>query len=103
MKLDRKQSYGQISGDHHGAMFEQNGRMFDADGEEVIVTAADPEASIDNESPAVAEQKASKPKVAPKTATKGPKKKAVVKVDPPIQSPAPVAKTSAVDEQLAAQ
>lgn len=105
MKLDKKQSYGQISGDHHGAVYEQHGRIFDADGEEIII----PSESVDDEvqeQVEIAAPKAIKPKTAAKTATKtgakGPKRKAVPPVSPPDTAVAVVPK-SAVDDQLAAQ
>ena len=103
MKLDTKQSYGQVSGYHYGAVFEQHGRLFDADGEEIIVPA-EGESVEKTESTTIAAPKASKPKTAPaKAATKGPKKKVVFPVNPPIPALAVAAKASAVDDQLAAQ
>ena len=105
MKLDRKQSYGQISGDHHGAVFEQHGRIFDPDGEEIIIPSESVEDPV-QEQGEIAAQKAIKPKAATKaatkTGTKGPKRKAVTPASTPDSAVAVVPK-SAVDDQLAAQ
>ena len=39
-KLDKNKPYGQVSGEHGGAAFEQNGLLFDAHGNELTVDAA---------------------------------------------------------------
>jgi hypothetical protein len=36
-KLDKKRAYGVISGEHGGAVFEQDGKMFDGDENEIVV------------------------------------------------------------------
>ena len=47
MKLDKSKSYGIISGGHFGAAFEQDGRCFDADGEEVVTETIETKSSED--------------------------------------------------------
>lgn len=75
MKLDRKQSFGTIAGEAGCAVYEQNGRLFDLEENEIV----------SDEAPAAP---AAKPKAKPKAAD---------------QVEAPAAPADPVDEQLAAQ
>ena len=61
MKLDKKKGYGTVSGDPGGACFEQDGRMFDSAGDEIVAEA--PEAP-----PAAKKVKADKAPEAPPAA-----------------------------------
>lgn len=57
-KLDKNKPYGQVSGEHGGAAFEQNGLLFDAHGNELTVDAAKAEpveAKVTRSKPAKAE------------------------------------------------
>lgn len=95
MKLDKKQGYGFITGDASGAVFEQNGRVFGADGEEIVPPAPPVAPSADSKpaDPPAADPPADKPN---KTeAKKGGGKKGT--------APAPAAVKSPLDSQLAAQ
>lgn len=103
MKLDKKQGYGLISGDHHGAMFEQDGHLFDVNGDEVIFEAVVDEPGDGNqnakpEAPVTKAKTTAKPATAP---AKSHKKKAATPVV--AEKPAVVAAASPVDSQLAAQ
>ena len=112
MKLDRKQGFGTISGDHHGAVFEQNGRLFDADGEEVIVTETvidEPVTIVEGEGNTQAPARVIKVrtavvkvKAAAKAITKSRKKRTVPPV-PAVSAPVKKSATSSIDSQLAAQ
>ncbi|MFA7290898.1 MAG: hypothetical protein WC023_01495 [Rhodocyclaceae bacterium] len=77
MKLDKKKGYGTVSGDPGGACFEQDGRMFDSAGDEIVADA--PEAP-----PAAKKVKADK-------------------ADKDKAPEAPPAAKTELDEQLAAQ
>ncbi len=92
MKLDMKKSYGIVSGMHHGAAFEQEGHLFDADGEEVVESS---DTTIETVTPEVS----TTPKATAKNkvGVRAKKKAAVAPVA------APEAPASAVDSQLAAQ
>ena len=100
MKLDKKQGYGHISGDSHGAVFEQDGRLFDANGDEIVVAVvpAEPVGAEQGTVPAatVKAKAATKPAATP---AKSHKKKVV----DPVVPDAPVVAASPVDSQLAAQ
>lgn len=57
-KFDKNKPYGQVSGEHSGAAFEQNGLLFDAHGNELTVDAAKAEpveARVARSKPAKAE------------------------------------------------
>ena len=102
MKLDKKQGYGHISGDNHGAVFEQDGRLFDANGDEVIVAVVpdEPVGAEQGTVPAATVAKVKAPAKAAATPAKSHKKKAAA----PVAPVAPVvAAASTVDSQLAAQ
>ncbi len=97
MKLDRKQGYGHISGESNGAVFEQGGRLFDADGDEVSVVVPDaPAAAVQGSVPVSALVKA-------KASGKGRKTAVKTAVIVPDAAAKPGAQSSIVDSQLAAQ
>ena len=91
MKLDKKQGYGLISGSHHGATFEQDGHLFDANGDEIVV------ADVPDE-PVGAEQG-----TVPAAAAPAPAKSHKKKVAEPVVAETPAVQASPVDSQLAAQ
>ena len=99
LKLDKKQGFGHISGEHHGATYEQNGHLFDANGDEVVVEAVvdEPDGGDQNAKPAATVTKAKTPAKAVATPAKSHKKK----VAAPAVTEKPAA--SPVDSQLAAQ
>lgn len=101
MKLDKSKPHGIISGEHFGAAFEQDGRVFDADGDEIVITQEDIDANSasdeqENETPVVAKKGSAKKPVAPK-ATRG--KRAVKPAE--VADPTPV--SDPIDAELSAQ
>ena len=88
-KLDKKQPYFSVHGSAGNAAFEQGGRLFDVDGEEVVMeeSAAAVEAESDTSTKAAKAPRATKAAKAPKSGS----------------APEVAATPSVVDEQLAAQ
>ena len=94
-KLDKKQPYFSVHGHAASVAFEQGGRLFDADGEEVVMEPTAQQPATETDPPA----KPEKVVKAAKAAKAKPEK--VVKADATpegVTAPARV-----VDEQLAAQ
>ncbi len=105
MKLDKKQGYGLISGSHHGATFEQDGHLFDANGDEIVVADVpdEPVGAEQGTVPAAAAP-ATKAKAQTKTAAApAPAKSHKKKVAEPVVAETPAVQASPVDSQLAAQ
>ena len=100
MKLDTKRPYGVISGDHYGAVYEQDGRVFDRNEEEIVIAADEVDNEQQESAPAPKAAKQKTVKVAGKRGGRPAKSAPAAK--PPVVEKAPKA-TSAIDEQLAAQ
>lgn len=60
-KFDPNRPYGVVCGDHHGARYEQDNRLFDSAGDEVRVVDQEPEVSPDDEAPAIPQPVQKKP------------------------------------------
>lgn len=97
-KLDKKQPYFSVHGHAASVAFEQGGRLFDADGEEVVTepTAQQPATGTDTSAKPEKVVKATK-------ATKATKAKPEKVVKEGAAPEGVTAPTSVVDEQLAAQ
>ena len=101
MKLDKSKPHGVISGEHFGAVFEQDGRMFDESGDEVVITQDDIDAktvsdAVNDEESTIVEKKVTAKKAAAPKAVKekrGPKAEKVVE---PVQA-------DPIDAELSAQ
>ena len=103
MKLDKSKPYGSVSG-LDAARFEQGGRMFDANGDEIAAVVEQPDAAVipaaapveDAEKPAEKKKPGRKPKAIDTVAADSP---------PVIPAAAPTAEdeSTPIDAQIAAQ
>lgn len=98
MKFDKNKPYGQVSGAHGGAVFEQGGALFDADCQEIIFDQEDETEHGKPSSPA-APVKATVAKQKPAKEPKSPKVKAEEQSADAHEQPV----VDPVDAQLAAQ